>query len=85
MLALGLLEAVAHLHNNHILHRDIKPENVLVCSDMKSVKLIDFNVAWDLSEGACLTPTGTDLYKALEVMLNTSRFTRATYGSFSSN
>lgn len=67
-LCISLFSAVAHLHAAHILHRDIKPENVLVSKCCKDLKLIDFNVASCLTDGVPLTPTGTELYKAPELL-----------------
>jgi serine/threonine protein kinase len=68
-LSLCLLKAVAHLHECKIVHRDIKPENVLVSRCLSDLRLIDFNVAACLDDGPALTPTGTEMYKAPEVLL----------------
>lgn len=65
----ALCKAVAHLHEHSILHRDIKPANVLVSRSLRDLRLIDFNVATCLEDGEPLTPTGTALYKAPELIL----------------
>lgn len=67
-LAKALLSAVEHLHHCGVLHRDIKPENMLVTKDARDLRVIDFNTACCLSEGESLTPTGTRLYAAPEVV-----------------
>jgi len=67
-----LSAAVEFLHAHQVVHRDIKPQNVLISKDFKQLKLIDFNVAHCLREGQALTPTGTRLYAAPEVVLGES-------------
>lgn len=44
LLALELVQAVAHVHGALVVHSDIKPGNVLVNSDGK-VKLLDFGIS----------------------------------------
>lgn len=38
------MDAVAYIHEKHIVHRDIKPENV-IASDDGTFKLCDFGFA----------------------------------------
>lgn len=73
-----LLGALAYLHARGILHRDLNPRNVLVSADFQDLRLVDFNTAtsrqsaagcWD---GDPLTPTGTPLYAAPEVLAGES-------------
>jgi hypothetical protein len=51
-----VFEAVAYLHDRHIIHRDIKPANIFVLPDGQC-KLIDFGLARDESKTG-LTATG---------------------------
>lgn len=67
-----LLGAVDHLHKQRILHRDLKGPNVLVSHDGGEIKLVDFNTARRLSDGAALTMTGTSEYAAPEVLMGCS-------------
>jgi serine/threonine protein kinase len=71
-LARMLFEVVDYLHQNRIVHRDLKPQNILVSSDLKDLRLIDFNTACNLRDGRALTPTGTKLYAPPEVVLGES-------------
>jgi len=67
----GLAQAIAHLHAMRIIHRDVKAANMLVSNDLRSLKLIDFNTARCVLEGA-LTMTGTADYLPPEVLLGES-------------
>lgn len=61
-LALGITEAVGHLHDNDLLHRDLKPQNVLV-DEVKGIpRLVDFNVSGRAGEVG-RTETGTMPYR----------------------
>jgi serine/threonine protein kinase len=68
VLFMQLLQALAHLHSHGFIHRDVKPANVLVSADLMEVRLVDFNAAKDLQEGAALTMTGTMDYMPPEVL-----------------
>lgn len=68
-LSVCLFRAVAHLHARGILHRDLKPENVLVSPCRADLRIIDFNAAVSLDNAVPLTPVGTELYKAPELLL----------------
>eukprot|EP00854_Cymbomonas_tetramitiformis_P024061 gene24061-29201_t len=48
---LRVLEAVAHLHSNHVVHCDIKPENILV-DGLGRTYLTDFDISLDGAERA---------------------------------
>lgn len=69
-LACGLLQAVAYLHDQHIVHRDIKPENMIYERRGGSrFKLIDFGFASVLLPGEkLLDACGTIQYMAPEIL-----------------
>lgn len=67
----ALAQAVQHLHQQGIIHRDVKAQNVLVSADFEDLRLVDFNTARQMSDGA-LTMTGTVDYLPPEVLLGNS-------------
>jgi serine/threonine protein kinase len=69
-IAIQALSGLASLHEMGIIHRDISPENIMLSQDFQNrllVKVIDFGIAKQLSEGEAsgqgLTQTGMFLGK----------------------
>jgi len=62
---LNLALAIQSLHQRKVIHRDIKAENVIVCSDSRTVKLIDFGCSLLFNDKPF--PAGTSPYVAPEV------------------
>lgn len=64
-LTMYVAAALVHVHRSGYIHRDIKPSNVMMHDGR--VKLIDFGVAWDFTQGE-LPPdkSGTPMYLAPE-------------------
>lgn len=66
-LGVQLLRAVGYLHARDIVHRDIKPQNLVASKNLQEIRLVDFNTACNVDKDA-LTPAGTALYNAPEVL-----------------
>lgn len=61
-LALDILRAVAHLHNNGLLHRDLKPQNIIIDKHDQKCRLVDFNVS-EFADRVGGTEIGTPPYR----------------------
>jgi len=65
----GALEATQYLHGLGYAHRDLKPENLVLDTDHKIVKLIDFGFSKSINDMYGLeTPIGTPGWQASDVM-----------------
>ncbi|KAG9329773.1 hypothetical protein JZ751_029699 [Albula glossodonta] len=55
-----LLGALQHCHDCGVVHRDVKPENILIQTDTKQIKLIDFGCGDPLQDDPYTNFSGTD-------------------------
>lgn len=46
----SILNGLSYLHSLSIAHRDIKLDNIVISSDLKDIKFIDFGLCLDLSK-----------------------------------
>ena len=70
-MALTLAETLGDLHEHGIVHRDVKPSNIIVSSDLKTARLIDYCMAIRSEDLAAEEPgdflaQGTAAYMAPE-------------------
>lgn len=66
--ACQISSAIQFLHSMNLAHRDIKPANIVVTSDQKTVKLIDFGESRVVSrQSGPYTKVGTPFYEAPEI------------------
>ncbi len=67
------LEALDHLHENHVWHRDIKPSNILLDNLDDTIRLADFGIAREAGSTLRLTRAteriGTQAYMAPELLV----------------
>ncbi|KAI7808046.1 putative serine/threonine-protein kinase pim-3-like, partial [Triplophysa rosa] len=66
---LQLINALKHCESRGVLHRDVKPENIIVRTDTREVKLLDFGCGDFLKDSAYKQFSGTAVYAHLEVFL----------------
>jgi serine/threonine protein kinase len=62
-----MLAGIRYLHSNQIAHRDLKNQNIML-SVTGGVKLIDFGLAVDMSEGPRFGMVGSPLWMAPEMI-----------------
>ncbi|XP_061075220.1 serine/threonine-protein kinase pim-3-like isoform X1 [Conger conger] len=61
-----LLGALQHCEDQGVVHRDVKPENILIQTDTKEIKLIDFGCGDPLKNTAYTDFSGTPEYLPIE-------------------
>jgi 5'-AMP-activated protein kinase catalytic alpha subunit len=58
-----------YLHSKNIAHRDLKPENLLLDSEKKVIKIVDFGLSNQFEDGSTLiTACGSPCYAAPEMI-----------------
>eukprot|EP01129_Flabellula_baltica_P017173 TRINITY_DN9437_c0_g1_i1.p1 TRINITY_DN9437_c0_g1~~TRINITY_DN9437_c0_g1_i1.p1 ORF type:complete len:375 (-),score=44.61 TRINITY_DN9437_c0_g1_i1:11-1135(-) len=62
-----ILKGLSFLHNSQIAHRDIKSSNIMLTLEGK-VKIIDFGLCTDISQGPLVTMVGSPHYMAPEMI-----------------
>jgi len=63
-----LLDALIYIHSRKFIHRDVKLENIMVSSDFKKVKLLDFGLACKSSSKGQTLQCGSPGYVAPEIL-----------------
>jgi predicted Ser/Thr protein kinase len=66
-----MCDGMARVHRAKIVHRDLKPDNVMIDSDTKLIKILDFGIARRLETDSTYTQgIGTPSYMAPEQLLS---------------
>jgi serine/threonine protein kinase len=78
--AVGVILAIAHLHNKEIAYRDMKPENCLIDKEGYP-KVVDFGFAKSI-QGKSFTLCGTPEYLAPELVLGRGHNKAVDYWAF---
>lgn len=60
-----VLSALQYVHNKNLVHLDIKPSNIMLTSDNR-IKLIDFGISHDKTNGELKTVMGSPSYMSPE-------------------
>uniref|UniRef100_A0A5K3G2D0 Protein kinase domain-containing protein n=1 Tax=Mesocestoides corti TaxID=53468 RepID=A0A5K3G2D0_MESCO len=64
-----ILQGVEYIHSQHVLHLDLKPENILCLSRTGfKIKIIDFGLAREVTEGEMRVMFGTPEFVAPEII-----------------
>ena len=64
-----IINGIDYLHNKGIAHRDLKPENLLLDAERKTIKIVDFGLSNQYTEGQLLnTACGSPCYAAPEMI-----------------
>lgn len=78
----SLLPVLHLIHSYGLIHRDIKPENIIRCRGDRSLVLVDFGVAKQLTATAMLTPgtvVGSAEFTASEQLMGQAIFASDIY------